>query len=471
MAQITKRTGKTGKVSYLIRVSAGYDVNGHQIKRSMTWTPPEGMTPKKIEKALQIEALKFEEAVAAGTVQDGTIRFQAFAEKWFEEYAKRNLKIKTVSGYKRLMPRINQGIGHIKLKDLRTGHLNTFYANLQEEGMRMDTKCKACADLAAILKRKHLTQVKLAENTGLSAFTVRKAVSGENVNLNSAALIAKALGYSRSELFTEEAKGETLDANTVRGYHRLISSILTRAVKWGFLAYNPAANAELPKMTQKEAAHLDEKDARRMLELLQDEPIKWRAPITFDLLSGLRRGELLGLRWPDVDFVNETITISQTYSYAAGTGTYVDTPKNKTSIRPLKLSRSAFLILRELQDWQEKQRLMCGDRWMDKDRRVFTTDEGTPIHPDAFSKWFRDFANRSGFPGVHVHSLRHTYASLMIADGTPLVVVSRRLGHAQVSTTVNIYAHVIASADEKAALVSEKFADVIATPNPKVISA
>lgn len=108
---------------------------------------------------------------------------------------------------------------------------------------------------------------------------------------------------------------------------------------------------------------------------------------------------------------------------------------------------------------------------MDKDRRVFTTNEGAPIHPDAFSKWFRDFANRNGFPGVHVHSLRHTYASLMIADGTPLVVVSRRLGHAQVSTTANIYAHVIASADEKAALVSEKFADVIATPDQKVISA
>ena len=93
--------------------------------------------------------------------------------------------------------------------------------------------------------------------------------------------------------------------------------------------------------------------------------------------------------------------------------------------------------------------------------RVFTTDEGAPIHPDTLSKWFRGFTKKNGFPGVHVHSLRHTYASLMIADGTPLVVVSRRLGHAQVSTTSNIYAHVIASADEKAAQVSERFADVI----------
>lgn len=120
-----------------------------------------------------------------------------------------------------------------------------------------------------------------------------------------------------------------------------------------------------------------------------------------------------------------------------------------------------------MQDWQEEQRELCGDRWKDKDGRVFTNDEGAPIHPDALSKWFRDFTQRNGFPEVHVHSLRHTYASLMIAEGTPLVVVSRRLGHAQVSTTANIYAHVIASADEKAAQISEKFADVLTTPKEK----
>ena len=87
MAQITKRTGKNGKVSYLIRVSNGYGVDGKQHKQSMTWTPPEGMSPKKIEKQLQLEALRFEEAVTAGTSQDGNIRFQTFAEKWLEEYA------------------------------------------------------------------------------------------------------------------------------------------------------------------------------------------------------------------------------------------------------------------------------------------------------------------------------------------------------------------------------------------------
>lgn len=463
MAQITKRVGKSGKVTYLIRVSAGYGVDGKQRKQSMTWTPPEGMTLKKIEKQLQIEALRFEEAVNAGTTQNGSMKFAVFADKWLVEYARKQLKIKTVSGYEALLPRINQGIGHIKLRDLKTGHLNTFYKNLQEDGMRRDTKCKAKVDLREVMKRCKLTSANLSETSGICLYSLRRALRGENVNIATAAAVAKALDMPRSELFEDMAKRDTLDANTVRGYHRLISSILSKAVKWGYIPFNPASNAELPKIKTKEAAHLGEAEARELLLMLRDEPIKYRAAITFDLLSGLRRGELLGLRWSDIDFDNETITIAQTSSYAKGKGVYIDTPKNKTSSRPLKLSRSAFLILREYKDWQDRQRELCGDRWRDTDRRVFTTDEGAPIHPDAFTKWFRDFANKHGFTGVHVHSLRHTYASLMISEGTPLVVVSRRLGHAQVSTTANIYAHVIHSADEKAAQISEKFADILGT--------
>ena len=471
MAQITKRTGKNGKVSYLIRVSDGYGVDGKQRKQSMTWTPEDGMTPKKIEKELQRQALKFEEAVNAGMVQDGTMRFQAFAEKWLHEYAEKQLKIKTVSSYRRFLERINQGIGHVRLRDLKTGHLNTLYANLQEEGMRRDTKCHALVDLSKLAKKNRVTQCEIAKETGLAERTIRSAFSGKNINISSAEKIAKCLGSPRPTLFSEEKQSSTLDANTVRTYHRVISSILSKAVKWGYIPYNPAVNAELPKMSNREAACLDEADARRLLELLQDEPIKYRAAITFDLLSGLRRGELLGLRWSDVDFTNETVTIVQTSNYVSGKGIYIDTPKNKTSARPLKLSRSVFLVLREYQEWQDGQRDLCGDRWLDKDRRVFTTDEGAPIHPDALSKWFREFTKKNGFPGVHVHSLRHTYASLMIADGTPLVVVSRRLGHAQVSTTANIYAHVIQSADEKAAQVSEKFADLITAPKKHIATA
>ncbi|MDR1159035.1 MAG: site-specific integrase [Syntrophomonadaceae bacterium] len=394
MAQITKRNGKKG-ISYLIRVSSGYSIDGAQRRSSKTWTPPAGMSEKKADREAQKEAIRFEDEINAGKMSGNNIKFQLFAKKWLNEYAKKQLKIKTWSEYEKQLVRINQAIGHLKIKDIRTGHLNSFYNNLQEDGLNQRTKGK-------------------------------------------------------------------LSPATVRIYHRLISSILGKAVKWGYIPFNPAAKATLPKLENKEAVYLDETDAKRLLELLRNEPIKWRTMVTFDLLSGLRRGELLGLRWVDIDFQTQTIQLDQASYYISGHGIITDTPKNKTSKRPLKLSRSAFILLNEYKQWQDEQKNLCAEYWKDKDNRVFTGNEGAPIHPDSLTKWFSKFVKRLGLPPVHIHSLRHTYASLMIADGTPLVIVSKRLGHAQVSTTANIYAHVIQSADEKAALVTEKFADLIA---------
>ena len=98
---------------------------------------------------------------------------------------------------------------------------------------------------------------------------------------------------------------------------------------------------------------------------------------------------------------------------------------------------------------------------MDRDGRIFTNDFDAPLFPSSITQWFGKFIKRSGLPKVTIHSLRHTYASLMIADGAPLIVVSHQLGHAQASTTANIYAHVIASAEAKAAQVMDRFNDIV----------
>ena len=198
----------------------------------------------------------------------------------------------------------------------------------------------------------------------------------------------------------------------------------------------------------------------------KQEPIVWRAIITFDLLSGLRRPELLGLRWCDVDFDNWVLLIRQTWNYVPGVGCYIDTPKTEGSERFLKISRTAIDLLRGVQQWQEQQAAALGDAWDNADDRVFTKEDGTPLFPDSISKWFTTFVKRSGLPPVTVHSLRHTYASLMIAEGTPLVNVSHSLGHAQVSTTTNIYAHVIAAAEARAAAVSDRFSDAVIKLTP-----
>lgn len=165
---------------------------------------------------------------------------------------------------------------------------------------------------------------------------------------------------------------------------------------------------------------------------------------------GMRRGELLGLEWPDIDLDNRIVSITRTSQYIAGKGIITKEPKNETSTRVVKLSASAIDLLRQYRVWQNSYRLSIGDQWQPT-QRLFTAWNGAPMHPDVLSGWFGDFIKRTDLPQIHVHSLRHTNTTLMIAGGEDILTVSRRLGHAQASTTTNIYAHAIQSANAKAA--------------------
>lgn len=446
---------------YKFTVSLGYDYTGKRIRQYMTWVPEPGMTEAQIKKELERRAVLFEEQVKAGTSVNANIRFADFADKFMAEYAQLYLKPKTVRTYTENLVRIKQALGHIKLGNLRTAHINRFYLNLQERGVRNRVTAVCKIDLQARIGPQRGALTAFARYAGVSRATVCQAIAGVPVNKKSAEAISAALGMELGKAFTVTTHGEPMAPASVLSYHRTLSSVLSRAVKWGYIQHNPAEAAEKPSLGRREAAYLEEADARRLLELLQAEPIRWRAVITFDLLSGLRRAELLGLRWQDVDLDAPSITIRQTSNYLPGMGVFVSTPKTASSARPLPISRAAVLILLECKRWQEAQREKLGDAWEDKDGRVFTTDTGAPLFPDSVTQWFSAFVARSGLPKVTVHSLRHTFASLMIADGAPLVVVSKQLGHAQTSTTANIYAHAIASAQAKAMQTFDRFNDLV----------
>jgi len=132
MATIEKR----GK-SYRITVAAGIDLNGKQIRHRLNWTPDEKLTSRQVEKELSRQISRFEEKVKTGTIAaEGNIRFADFAERYMVDYGRPNLKPTTLSNYQRNLVRINQAIGHIRLKDLTTFHIQAFYHNLQEDGIR-----------------------------------------------------------------------------------------------------------------------------------------------------------------------------------------------------------------------------------------------------------------------------------------------------------------------------------------------
>jgi len=437
----------------------------------MTWTPEPGWSERRVKKELQNQIVDFDKSVSAGSSQDGNMKFQAFAEKWLKEYAIRKLKTKTVDEYEKWLPLVYQAIGHKKLRDIKTGHLNSFYANLEEAGIRADMKYTIKIDLLPVLKDRRITRIAFAELSGLSINTIGSVINKKRVSKKSATAICKALDKKLTDLFSLDDPDRTLSASTIHTYHRLISSIFSKAVKWGYIPINPATNAEPPYNDKKEAAYLDEVDVRRLLTLLRNEPIKWRMMSILDVLSGLRRGELLGLRWRDVDFENKMISVVQASAYVKGHGVYDETPKSDESGRTMKLSRLAFSLLLEYKDWQDSQREMCGDQWKENGGRVFTGDMGGKIHPDSLTGWFKSFIRKHGFnDDIHLHSLRHTAASLMIADGINIVTVSKRLGHAQVSTTSDIYAHMIKAADEKAAQVADKFTDELGAQPAEIIT-
>ena len=451
---------KQGK-GYKITVSHGYDINGKQIRLHKTWAPDPGMTPRQISKELARESVLFEEEVHNGLVLYNRIKLADFASKYMADYGSVYLKPKTYCTYQENLKKINAALGHIKLCDLRATHINSFYKNLQEQGVRDHVTAVCKFDLITWVKSQQISFTQLAKLSGLSRYTVKSAADGKRISKDSADKIAAAVGEKPTDIFIFDKNMTPLAPASILSYHRTLTSILSKAVKWGYILTNPADSAEKPALGKREAPYLEEGEARRLLELLQLQPIKWRALITFDLLSGLRRGEILGLRWCDVNIDDCTITIRQTSNYLPGRGIYVGPPKTTSSQRPLRLSRAAILMLLEYKRWQDTQRTLLGDAWEDRDGRVFTTDSGAPIFPDSVTQWFSNFIKNTGLPKVTVHSLRHTYATLMIADGVPLVVVSQQLGHAQASTTANIYAHAIASAQARAAQTFDRFNDLV----------
>lgn len=209
---------------------------------------------------------------------------------------------------------------------------------------------------------------------------------------------------------------------------------------------NVAERADPPKLSKQEIQFLDETETKRLITLLDNKPMQYKTMITLLIFTGIRRGELCGLEWKDIDFENRTMSIIRTSQYIGNKTLITKEPKTKSGTRQLVLSYTACKLLMEYKEWQDNNIIELGDQWNDTDR-LFTQWNGLPIYPDTITDWFAKFIKKNDFPHVTLHSLRHTNASLMIAEGADVCTVSKRLGHANTSTTLNIYAHALKSKD------------------------
>lgn len=264
-----------------------------------------------------------------------------------------------------------------------------------------------------------------------------------------------------NELYTTLAKegtnknGGRLSSKTILEHHRLISTVLEQAVNEGLLLFNVAARAQLPKIEHREVTYFQPEQVYAIRNALEEEHIKWKTLTHLFLITGCRRGELLGLKWSRVDFINNRIHICNSVLYSPDIGIYESTPKTFTSNRFIVLPSKTMDLLYLYKTWQINEQQRLGDYYKNQDF-VFTQDNGNPMHPDSVTNWMKKFSIRHSLPHINPHAFRHTMASMLYFNGVDSVSISKRLGHSQVSTTTNIYAHVMKGADLRNADILER---------------
>lgn len=255
----------------------------------------------------------------------------------------------------------------------------------------------------------------------------------------------------------QSKRGGKLSAKTILEHHRLISTVLEQAVKEGLVPFNVASRATLPKVERKEVNYFQPEQVAAIREALEQEPMKWKTLVHLLLITGARRGEVLGLKWDKVDFEGNRIYICNSVLYSPDVGIYESTPKTERSRRYVTLPPETMQLLRRYRAWQAEERLRLGEYYQNQGF-VFSQDNGNPMHPDSVTDWLKKFSRRHDLPHINPHAFRHTMASMLYFHGVDSVSISKRLGHAQVSTTANIYAHVMEEADQRNAdILSEVF--------------
>lgn len=243
--------------------------------------------------------------------------------------------------------------------------------------------------------------------------------------------------------------GRPLKSRTVRRIHSTLHRALRDGVNWGYTTRNAAASAAKPRIPSvgESIQTWSSQEVAAFLHAVRDDRLyaAWHMACS----TGMRRGELLGLRWQDVDLALARAAVRQTLTHANYT-IVVGEPKTSKSRRSVALDTDTVLALREWRTAQIAERLAAGPAWQDTGY-LFTRDDGRPIHPDTFSYWFEKHLRRSGLRHIRFHDLRHTHASLALQAGISAKVVSDRLGHSTVAFTLDVYSHVVPSLQEEAA--------------------
>ena len=382
--------------TYLIRISCGSDEAGKPITKSRVFKPSKpNLSYPKLNKEIDAFVKAFEEEIEQFGLQErpDRIRFAAFCETYLE-IKKSTLAPTTFPFYESVVrDMLIPMFGTLRMRDIRTHHVQQFIQYLYNDRPRGDG-----------------------------------------------------------------AEGHIAPA-TVKRYTTVLRSILTLAYKMEYIDEDVGVSRriEFPKADTPEVEAFTMEEVTDILQAAESEPLQIRALVEVALFTGLRRGEIVGLKWEDVDLDKRLLSVKRSIYKPKDQKALEKAPKSKCSIRTIAIPERLCDTLRAYKEHQDRHASFMGHAWQNLGY-IFTEEDGYVMNPHTPTKQFSKFLKRHNIRHLKFHGLRHTSATMLLANGCDIKTVSVRLGHSDIETT-NIYVHALESVDRRAASTFDRLLD------------
>lgn len=453
------RTNKNGEIiSYRFFYSGLDPLTGQPKQYTHTWKVPKGLTTKQVElerKKAEIEFINECEKKSNGTfVQETNITFKEFAQQWLDRiltqnesgysyYVRAEYSLKVINGF------FGEGL---LLRQISPSMVQRFYDYLCDRTYVKEV-VKVKKSILELVDDK-ANKTKLAADCGLDRLTLRIASTvGKQISKTTAQALAKHFNVPLSKYFEVERQECKYSKTTNSGIKTILVVILGAAKRQQLIEHNYASKeyTSLKAEPTKEKEIYNEQEARAFVQAVLAEPNPKRKTVfSLSIFLGLRKAEICGLCWSDIDFEHKTITITRNSIYFKKFGIVTKDTKTKASQRTITIPDQLNSILLDYKVWYDEQKTIHGDLWENTDQ-LFLQDNGKPMNPCTVNSWLTDFELNHGFKHIPPHSLRHTCITMQLNAGIPIKVVSKRAGHANERITLGIYTHVLKEQDVQAA--------------------
>lgn len=451
-------------VSYRFFYNGKDSYTGKPKQYTKTWKVPKNLSNKEIElerKKVELEFIKESEKKSLGTyIQESNITFGEFSKEWLERILKRNEE--SYSYYvqaENSLKIINQHFGHYQLKQISPAMIQKFYDYLCDRTYIKET-ITVKKSIEELISKNNLTKIQTAEECGINRLTLRLATKiGNQVSLETARTISRYFNVPLTQYFNVEKREVKYSKATNSGIRTILVVILGEAKRQQLIEHNYASKEYTRPLTgtTKQKEIFDEEESKEFVRaVLNESNLKKKTVFALLIFLGLRKSEICGLSWEDIDFNRNTLTVNHNTLYYKQFGIVTKKPKTETSNRTITLPNQLVIILKEYKEWYDQQKENYGDLW-ENTNHLFLQDNGNIINPSTINTWLRKFNLKNGLKPIPPHSLRHTCITMQLNARIPIKVVSTRAGHANEKITLGIYTHTLQSQDIQAAEIYNNY--------------